>query len=142
MVLTAPRLDPFEVNHLTREKLRRRLLNLIFPVHREQAESAGRRPMTTEGLSERNIMEIVDCVPACLEKRSDKICPPKRRKCIEEGFVGTSSDVRFRDEHWYAHGQSVIAPDLENVANEVGFLIKIAPLQQARLEGIVLERDE
>src|SRR5215469_1179321 len=141
-VLTAPWLDPFQINDLAREKLRSRLLNLILPVHREQAEATRRRSMTAEGFSQRNVMEIIDGIPPSFEERSNEISPPKRGKGIEKGFVRTSSDVRFRDKHRHAHRQSVIAPYLENVTNEVGFFIKSAPLQQARLEGIVLERHE
>lgn len=53
--------------------------------------------MTAERLSKRNVMEIINGVPACFEKRSDEICPPKRSKCIEEVFVRTGSNVRFRE---------------------------------------------
>ena len=34
-VLTAPRLNPLEIDHLTRKKLRRGLLDFVFLVHRE-----------------------------------------------------------------------------------------------------------
>src|SRR5215469_16176410 len=87
-------------------------------------------------------MEIIDSIPACFEKRPNEIGPPKRGKCIEEGFVRTSRDVRLRDEHWNALRQSVITPHLENVANKIGLIIKIAPLKQARFEGIMLEGNE
>src|SRR6266566_663805 len=98
--------------------------------------------MTTEGLSQRNVMEVIDAIPACFEKRPNEIGPPKRGKGIEEGFVRTSSDVCLRDEHWNTLRQSVITPYLENVANKIGLIIKVAPLKQAGLERIVLERNE
>ena len=98
--------------------------------------------MTTKGLSEGNVMEVVDCVPTCFEECTHEIGPPKRGKNIDERFIRTSSDVRFRDEHGNTLGQSVIAPNVESVANEVGFVVKFAPLEQTGLERIMLEGNE
>src|SRR5947207_9146435 len=66
--------------------------------------------MTTKGLTEGNVMEVVDCVPTCFEECTHEIGPPKRGKNIDERFIRTSSDVRFCDEHGNTLGQSVIAP--------------------------------
>src|SRR2546430_15255408 len=94
--------------------------------------------MTTKGLSEGNVMEVVDCVPTRFEECTHEIGPPKRGKNIDERFIRTRSDARFCDEHGNTLGQAVIAPTVERVANEVGFVAKIAPLEQTGLERIRL----
>src|SRR2546423_2530378 len=83
-VLTAPRLDPFEIDHLAGKELGRRLLDFVILVHREEAESTGRRSVTAEGLSQWNVVEIIDCIPTRFEKRAHKIGPPERGECINE----------------------------------------------------------
>src|SRR5947207_15164041 len=98
--------------------------------------------MTTKGLTEGNVMEVVDCVPTCFEECTHEIGPPKRGKNIDERFIPTSGDVRFCDEHGNTRGQSVIAPNVERVTNEVRFAVKIAPLEPTGIERRMLDGNE
>src|SRR5205814_7570134 len=72
-----------------------------------------------------------DLVPTCFEECTHEIGPPKRGKNIDEGFIRTGGDVRFCDEHGNTLGQSVIAPNVQNVANEVGFFVELAQIGRA-----------
>src|SRR5262249_18365689 len=132
-------LRPFLGDQHSGEVLRGGLLNLVVLVHCEHAEVAGRSGVATQRLPEGNVVEVVDSLAAGLEKRAHEIGPPKRGKDIHEGFVVAGGDVGFGDKHGNAGRESVIAPDLQNMACKVRFPVKLRPLQLTFLKRIVLK---
>src|ERR1051326_8533275 len=50
--------------------------------------------------------------------------------------------IGFRVEQRNSRGQAVIAPDLHNVGNELGLLIKVLPRRFATIVGIMFEGHE
>src|SRR5579864_718281 len=95
LILGVRRLDPFQVDHLRREELRERLLNLIVLVDCEQIEAA-RRIVAAVLHLQWQIMEEVQTLSAAIQERADIIREPYRRKDIQRRFAGPCSEIRFR----------------------------------------------
>src|SRR5258708_761361 len=85
------------------------------------------------------IVEIVEAFSAAIQKRTRVVGEPERRKYIERRFAGIPSEIGLGDQHRNIRGQSVVTPDLHDVADEFRFVVETAPGDTARLEGVMLE---
>src|SRR5215510_3758803 len=48
-------------------------------------------------------------------------------------------DIDFSNEHGYAGRQAIVSPDLQDMTHQRRFIVQVAPLHLAGLEGIMLE---
>ena len=92
--------------------------------------------------TERDVVEEIDGISACAEVGSDVIRQPKRAEDIHEILRRLPCDVRFSYQHGDVRRHSVFAPHLQNVGNEIGFVVQAAPLGFAGLERIMLKGKE
>src|SRR5215470_2711226 len=141
-MLAAARLCPLLGDELRGEILRIGLLDLVVLVHGEHSERGGRCVVTAQRLAQRNVVEIVDRLSTCIEKRAHKISPPERGKNVQEGFVGFRANVGLADKHRYAWGKAIVTPDLEDVAGKIRLIEELGPLELASFRGVMFERDE
>ena len=142
VMLAVAGLDPFQVNQLAGEELRSVLLDLVVRIHGEHTEGPRRRPAATEGKTEWQIMEVIECVSTGLEKGSHVVRPPERPKDINERLVGIPRKIRLGDEHGDTRRQPIVSPYLQDVTDQSWLIVQVAPLHLAGLERIMLEGNE
>src|SRR4029077_13750441 len=89
---------PLQIDELTREILRKRLLNLQIRVRRKQPEGS-QRVVAAAVDAKRNVVKKVDRITAGTEVRAHVIGQPERAPGVDKRFFRLQSDVGLRDEH-------------------------------------------
>src|SRR5260370_11439356 len=88
------------------------------------------------------MVEVKNALGPRVEQRSYLPRQPEAGKNVLISFARAGREISLGDEHRHVGGYAIFMPHLNDVAHEVGLVIKNAPRRFSGIVRIVLERKE